>query len=958
MRALCEGCGKHQAPDWKAGDLCSYCGQAVRHDVRCYWCAKWVPAAKFCRSCGAVVVEERLYGAARMLKDAGTDRFTIPKQLKEFDPDQIENFSRIYQQHAVTVARHVDELRFLERYLFHKHWSADLEEELIPRLPWNEEMLARMSGPRPPEGDVLATVKAIEEGSPIHTTQRLASLVRIRLNDWSAYQTAEMTFHSGDAPMRAEAALALTGWRVLRGYGRPRDRDGAMVAELQKSTFKVEAAVRLGFLGRQDPDLLRDALASSDRETSFGAALVLGDVGRLQAALQGDAMERSAAGNRLIELGVIKPVVQIVEKSPLEVQQELVEALIRRKEPAPEAADTLMQIVETSEDNTLRERAARILCRELRPEWVLRIARKAGKERYIYQSLLQAPDLQRESALELGAFLVEKGHFRMSQYGLSTVAENGRMPASFVPAQFARTDDETRQELLRFAEVQLNRGDSEELHKFVMNVVFGAHPAKLRAAAWWVLHRNYRHHGEHRGEGPFKLQKEPVERFFGSFAQFLPKLTAVLGDHDTLKEVGYYEMMATLLTSADDEAIRLIQAEESAANDLVFALMKAMREDYWPNTLEAMVRLLARIAVHPRWRVVALGSIRALGKKGNYYHDKAINSLELAKHGMPEESEWEKLPDDWIPSRFEGVTFEGRMEMLRLAELQLRARKDPGLLRFLIRTAFQQGEPDVRTGAMNLFREYWGKPSQNGLFILTRETAEAYFDSLPALAPRLSSVLREPTLFNDRPFWEFFGYLLHPNVTPAVFEALVSNGSDGHELVRAAVAFLLDKDNQNLKHGSQYIDDSLLLLLTHVGADLRWRDEVLAALKPQQAALQSRLGGPVERLFQRLEPPPPPPPPPPPEPVVERHGPPIACWHGSPDDPLRHQPPPPPPPPPPRELTYEEKGKMAQDMGFELQRAMFALMAGPGSPDEKAKEAQRMSLEFQAKIKKLYNYEQ
>ena len=45
MRALCEGCGKHQAPDWKAGDLCSYCGQAVRHDVRCYWCAKWVPAA-------------------------------------------------------------------------------------------------------------------------------------------------------------------------------------------------------------------------------------------------------------------------------------------------------------------------------------------------------------------------------------------------------------------------------------------------------------------------------------------------------------------------------------------------------------------------------------------------------------------------------------------------------------------------------------------------------------------------------------------------------------------------------------------------------------------------------------------------------------------------------------------------------------------------------------------------
>src|SRR5436189_5772683 len=114
MRALCEGCGKPQPPDWKAGDLCSYCGKAVRHDVRCYWCAKWVPAAKFCRSCGAVVVDEKLYGAARMLKDAGTDRFTIPKQLQDFDPDQIENFSRIYQRHAIAVARHVDDLRFLE----------------------------------------------------------------------------------------------------------------------------------------------------------------------------------------------------------------------------------------------------------------------------------------------------------------------------------------------------------------------------------------------------------------------------------------------------------------------------------------------------------------------------------------------------------------------------------------------------------------------------------------------------------------------------------------------------------------------------------------------------------------------------------------------------------------------------------------------------------------------------
>src|SRR5882672_232260 len=126
MRSVCEKCAAPQPPDWNAGDLCVSCGAAVRRDVRCFWCAKWTPFAKFCRSCGAETVEEIHYGAARMLKDAGTDRFTVPRMLREMDPDQRENFTRIYQRHAVAVARHVDEIRFLERFLFHKVFSGAL----------------------------------------------------------------------------------------------------------------------------------------------------------------------------------------------------------------------------------------------------------------------------------------------------------------------------------------------------------------------------------------------------------------------------------------------------------------------------------------------------------------------------------------------------------------------------------------------------------------------------------------------------------------------------------------------------------------------------------------------------------------------------------------------------------------------------------------------------------------
>src|SRR5580658_3555380 len=108
MRAVCEACARPQPPDWKPGDLCVHCGQAVRPDVRCFWCARTGPAAKYCRHCGAAVVDHAQYGAARMLKDAGADRFSIPKMLVEFDPDQIENFTRIYQRQAAVAACHVD----------------------------------------------------------------------------------------------------------------------------------------------------------------------------------------------------------------------------------------------------------------------------------------------------------------------------------------------------------------------------------------------------------------------------------------------------------------------------------------------------------------------------------------------------------------------------------------------------------------------------------------------------------------------------------------------------------------------------------------------------------------------------------------------------------------------------------------------------------------------------------
>lgn len=935
MRALCEGCGKPQPPDWKAGDLCSFCGKAVRHDVRCFWCAKWTPAAKFCRSCGAAVVEEKLYGAARMLKDAGTDRFTIPKQLKDFDPDQIENFSRIYQRHAIAVARHVDELRFLGKFLHQDPWSSGLEDHLIPQLPWNEQTLADMSAPPHPPGDDVATATLIQKTSPFEITRVLARIVRLNLRDWSVYKEAVTSFHFDDPRVKGEAALALTSWRVRSTFGYPRDLSQKLYEELQKSPFRLEAGVRRGLMGHGEPDLLKEALASPDPDTAFSAALVLGDVDRLQAALKGDELEKVAAGRKLIELGILKEVVRTVEKSPIEVQQELVSSLLDRKGPAPEAAPTLLEIVETTPDDTLRERAVRILCRQLHPSWVLRIARVAKDDRHIFQSLLQAPELAPTAAQDLGDFLIERGKFSMGQYGMSTVAENGRMPESFVPTRFARATPETQKELLRFAEKQLEQRKDEALHKFVLTVVFGAHPAEVRAAAWWTLHRWYRHLGEYRGEGPFKLEPALVAKFFGSVGAFLPKLAAVLRDHDTLKEVGYYEMIANVLKTADEAMIAAIHAEPAAADDLVGALCEGVKGDYWPNTVEAMIDLLSRIGSGERWRARALGGLRAVNKKGNYHYDKALRRLELSAYGIPEEQRWNELPLDFAPAKYAALADDaGRRELLKVVEHQLIHRDsgsepDRGLGRLLLDIALRPGDPELRSEAMSMYAERMHRES----FLLRKPTVEKAYGPLSEFVPLATAALRDAAVMKDPRFLNFFAGLFD-DPKPEDAAMLAAEGDAGRALIRALLDFAGAAPGETRQVN---LRRDVIRFLEKVGTHPLWRDEVVMGLD----ALHSRSGfdlqSECDRVARILRPVPP-------RQNPDRH-----------DDPRGDEAPYPEPPPPTAEvIDYAEKGRIAQQMGAELQLAIMNLMAGPKSPEEKMAEATRMSQEYQAKIKALY----
>lgn len=617
MRVVCEACSAPQPAAWQAGDLCIQCGQAVRREVRCFWCAKWTPAAKFCRSCGAECVEERLYGAARMLKDAGTDRFTVPKLLRELDPDQIENFARIYQVQAAMVARHVDDVRLLERHLHHRTFSAALEDALIPQLPWNEQTLAAMKPPPLPTGDDLTVATALQTTSPLPLTRDLALLVRLHLGEWSVRRNVSSLLHHGDALVRDEAALLLGGWRVRTACG-PGNDDRDLIDALTASASGVHAAVRLAALARTPAPLPQQVLDASDPEVRFHVALIAGERERLIAALAEDDLHIIAAGRVLVRLKDTAPLERALRAGSDLVKAELVASLASARSPAPALNEALLAIAEGTNDERLRERAIRVICHAIPPGWVLRLARLADGDRGVFQALLQLADLSGDDVMDLLGFLVDERLFRHSQYGLGDVVKKGRLPADAVPRLFPRADHDGRKELCRLVEDQLRSSEDLTLQRFLYHVTYGDHPSDLRGSAWCCLYRHYRR-DDPRGSGILTLEPTAVTQVFGSVAAFIPLLTTVLNDHATLKEVLLYDHLSHLLGYHDPGIVPALHEHDTDTHALVHALLNVYEtQDLYAFLRQNAVKLLAAIGNHPRWRDEVVARLAARVDNANY----------------------------------------------------------------------------------------------------------------------------------------------------------------------------------------------------------------------------------------------------------------------------------------------------------------------------------------------------
>ena len=128
---------------------------------------------------------------------------------------------------------------------------------MIAQLPWPDERLEALTagmgpevhatGPHQPAQD-LKTARAIYSTTPFPATRSLAALVRLLLDDWEVQSEVCEIFVSSVPAMQAEAALALTGWRVIYGPGIP-DPYRELIEALRNSPFRLPAAVRLALLG-------------------------------------------------------------------------------------------------------------------------------------------------------------------------------------------------------------------------------------------------------------------------------------------------------------------------------------------------------------------------------------------------------------------------------------------------------------------------------------------------------------------------------------------------------------------------------------------------------------------------------------------------------------------------------------------------------------------------------------
>lgn len=663
MRALCEACGHVQPPDWKPGDLCGYCGAVARRERRCHWCVQLTPDGKYCRHCGAGLVPDARYGAARWLKHLGADQFVIPDRLAAMDPEQAEHFGRLYQRHASAAERHVDDLAFAEGFARQRGWARALEAELLPRLPLPDAELAALALP-PPRGTTAAErLLDIRDTTPFPATRVLAALARLRQQQADAAPSgpalmpdlalAEQALRGPDPALRAEAALALSHWSwVMEPFGLR--NESAVVDALHAATaaFPVAATLHLALIAArrqgQGQPVPAAAAGAEDPDVAFAAALARHDPNPLLAALRVPA-RRFAAALTLVRMNVDFALAPLLPGFPPEEQYQLLTLLASQRRarpdlraflaaagqpaapgPGSDCRDAIRQLLlldlaPGDARHMLRERARRVINGQLAPDW------------YFIRELLDAPALPPGEEVALCYDLVALDLFDPRELpALRRFIAADALPLHFLPDTLRTAPENSLAGLDDVARHQLNAHPGPPawaLHAFLRGVLWDeAAPLVPRERARWML--------EHWTDGDYQEDSRPrlaftaaaATPYFGSFAAYVEHFVFGLEHLAVLLPLqmdgNFLRPLETAAQPADPAA--LLAAFAALPPELVGRLRRALvalvRDyDRWSLPQRWAIQLLGRLWAHAPWRAGIRAELASLqGGDFDYLIEQAL----------------------------------------------------------------------------------------------------------------------------------------------------------------------------------------------------------------------------------------------------------------------------------------------------------------------------------------------
>ncbi|WP_164008601.1 hypothetical protein [Pyxidicoccus trucidator] len=317
--------------------------------VRCPACTRFKSPDGRCPECGCGFVPAEWYGAARMLLQAGVDRFALAERVALLEPALADTLERQYAAQWTQVRRLLVDVRRCEPYLLLQGFAEEVEDRWARWLPGAASFETGESPASPTE-----SLEALHQRSTVEEVRWLAALAEVNQGHPSHAMLSSATVCLLDeGRFGLEATLALTRWRVfprmrIRKEQREQLQRHARTVLAEHPEHRARAAVALARVTGSEPELdllftLREGLRHPDADVRFECALCLKDEAGLLAALDAsDAEQVTEARRTLAALGSAR----LLERLHVDGDAAFARDVLRRlpTPPPPGALSTLLSV--------------------------------------------------------------------------------------------------------------------------------------------------------------------------------------------------------------------------------------------------------------------------------------------------------------------------------------------------------------------------------------------------------------------------------------------------------------------------------------------------------------------------------------------------------------------------------------------------------------------------------------